>query len=182
VQGSPRDEIAAAIARLEQARPQPGAPRRWHYDALQAALEQAEDCAGLPEALLHPDFVPANAIVSEEGRLVIVDWTGAGRGPRAWSLAFLLWAAGARELGLVDAVSARYASHVRLEPRELARLAAAIRVRPLVLDTWSVCMGRKPAAQAAGALAGTARLAEAIAARARHGLEGAGPEREASGP
>ncbi len=79
---------------------------------------------------------------------MIVDWTGAGRGPRIWSLAFLLWAAGARELDLVDVVVLAYASHVQLEPEELARLAQAICVRPLVLDTWAVCAGRKRAAEA----------------------------------
>ncbi|HEY3734788.1 MAG TPA: hypothetical protein VGL63_12820 [Streptosporangiaceae bacterium] len=41
-------------------------------------------CADLPQAFAHPDFVPANAIETPEGDLMIVDWTGAGRGPQVF--------------------------------------------------------------------------------------------------
>ena len=82
----------------------------------------------LPHAFVHPDFVPANAIPTPDERLVIVDWAGAGRGPRLWSLGFLLWASGARSMRLVDVVVSRYRRHVVLEPEELTRLAWAIRL------------------------------------------------------
>ena len=42
-----------------------------------------------------------------ERGLVLVDWTGAGRAARAWSLAFLLFAEGAKNLARVDLVSGR---------------------------------------------------------------------------
>jgi hypothetical protein len=43
--------------------------------------------------------------------MVLVDWAGAGRGPRAWSLAFLLYPEGAAGLPglktLAEAIAAR---------------------------------------------------------------------------
>ncbi len=92
------------------------------YATLRAALSQAETCDGLPQALIHPDFVPANAIASRAAGTVLIDWTGAGRGPRLWSLAFLLWAAGCEGLRCVDAVVAAYRRHVEPTSAELERL------------------------------------------------------------
>jgi hypothetical protein len=133
--GGPAAEIAATAALLEAAQPARGRDRA-DRDALRDELAQSDDGGGLPEALLHPDFVPANAIRTPEGRLVVVDWSGAGRGPRLWALAFLLYAAGARDLELVDDLVPRYCAHAALQPAELERLAAVMRVRPLVLDCW----------------------------------------------
>jgi hypothetical protein len=96
-----------------------------------------------------------------------VDWTGAGRGPRLWSLGFLLFAAGARSPKLVDVVISRYRRHVELSPDEMDRLPDAIRARPLLIDCWSVGVGRKPARQVAAGLVPLARLAERIADQAR---------------
>ena len=45
-------------------------------------------------AFVRPDFVLANAIPTADQRLAIIEWIGAGRGPRLWSLGFLLWASG----------------------------------------------------------------------------------------
>jgi aminoglycoside phosphotransferase (APT) family kinase protein len=33
-------------------------------------------------ALIHPDFVLANVVVSPDRGMALVDWAGAGRGPR----------------------------------------------------------------------------------------------------
>ena len=68
------------------------------YDGLRRELDDVDDGAGLPAALTHPDFVLANVVAPAAGGMVVVDWTGAGTGPRAWTLAFLLWAEGARNL------------------------------------------------------------------------------------
>lgn len=54
------------------------------------------------QGVLVTGFVPANALDTGDG-VTIVDWTGAGRGPRLWSLGFLLFAAGARSPKAVDA-------------------------------------------------------------------------------
>jgi hypothetical protein len=59
-------------------------------------LAGADDGTGLPEALIHADLTPPNAVPRGDQPPVIIDWIGAGRGPRAWPLAFLLFAAGPR--------------------------------------------------------------------------------------
>jgi aminoglycoside phosphotransferase (APT) family kinase protein len=95
------------------------------YAALRAKVAGFDAGDGLPQALIHPDFVMANVIPSPSRSLVVVDWTGSGQGPRLWSLRvrpamFQIWAVGqgrksvaqawrdvaeARELA--DAVAAR---------------------------------------------------------------------------
>jgi thiamine kinase-like enzyme len=67
-----------------------------------------DDGADLPHGFVHPDPVPANAIQVADGGLVVVDWSGAGRGPRLPSLACRLFTAGVRDLRLVDAAVSRY--------------------------------------------------------------------------
>lgn len=136
-EGGPRAEIDAASWLLAAAGQRVPAEQRTLCETLRGELEAADDCRGLPHALIHPDFVPANVIASPGGGLGVVDWTGAGRGPRLSCLAFLLWAAGGRDLARVDAVVAGYQPHIRLEPAELARLAGAIRARPLIFDCWA---------------------------------------------
>jgi Ser/Thr protein kinase RdoA (MazF antagonist) len=122
----------------------------------------------LPQALLHPDFVTANAMVTPEGP-ILVDWTGAGRGPRVASLGVLLSSAGP-DLALVDAIVAGYVSHVRLEPEELARLPGAVRAFGLVLDCWMATQYPQLLATVVSGLADKREQAEAIAARARAAL------------
>jgi Ser/Thr protein kinase RdoA (MazF antagonist) len=119
-QGTPRDEIAAAVTLLETADADPAAQQ-----TLLAELGLLDDCADLPHAIVHPDLVPTNVILRPERGMVVID-----RGPRLWSLGFLLWAAGARDLSLVDAVLSRYREHVRLTADELDRLPGAILARP----------------------------------------------------
>ena len=105
-QGTPAAEIAAARSRLDAAVPGLPPDQQPLLAELRAELDQADGCAGLPQALIHPDFVPPNAIAAADGGLVLVDWTGACRGPRLSSLAFLLWAAGCRGPSRLDAVVA----------------------------------------------------------------------------
>ena len=57
-------------------------------------LAEADDGAGLPEALIHADLTPPNAVPRGDQPPVIIDWIGVGRGPRIWPLAFLLYVAG----------------------------------------------------------------------------------------
>jgi len=165
--GAPRDEIAAAAALLAAAGEDLTSAERADYDRLQEHLAGFDDGDGLPEALVHPDFVLANAIASPQDRLVMVDWTGAGVGPRLWPLAFLLYSAGARRPELVRSVVNGYTRHLRPEPAELDRLAAVMRVRPSVLEMWAFCTGRKSAAGAARGIAEIRQLSDAIATRAR---------------
>ncbi len=113
------------------------------------ALSEADDATGLPEALIHPDLVPANAIPRADGPPVIVDWICTGRGPRAWALAVLLYAAGA---GAAGRSLERWARSAELTAEEHDRLPGIMLTRPVVLDVWSVVHGRSTIAQAVGRL------------------------------
>src|SRR5271165_119551 len=165
--GAPGAEIAAAAALLAAAGERVTAGERPAYEQLRAEVADFDGAEGLPEALVHPDFVLANAIATPDDRLIIVDWTGAGIGPRLWPLAFLLYSAGARGTDRAASVVRGYTRYARPEPEELARLASVLRVRPSIFEVWAFCAGRKSAADAARALAGVRQLAGAIAARAR---------------
>jgi len=79
--GGPREEIAAAGELLDDSVGRVPARQLAMFDRLREAVDRADDCDDLPHAFVHPDFVPANAIPTPDERLVLVDWTGAGRGP-----------------------------------------------------------------------------------------------------
>jgi Ser/Thr protein kinase RdoA (MazF antagonist) len=130
--GGPRAEIDAALALLDA---HPSSDRC--YEELMDALAGLDDCADLPEGIVHPDFVPSNAITTTDDRRVLVDWSGAGRGPRLYSLAYMLWAAGARDLHLVDVAFTRYMRSIQLEPAEVDRLEGVIPARALTIGIWS---------------------------------------------
>jgi Ser/Thr protein kinase RdoA (MazF antagonist) len=99
--------------------------------------------------------------------MVLVDWAGAGRGPRLWPLAFLLYAEAAKESRRAGAVLRGYREHVTLEAEELDRLGAVARSRPLILRAWSVCMGQTTPAEAMTAASETKALTEMLATRVR---------------
>ncbi|MGH2873050.1 MAG: phosphotransferase enzyme family protein [Solirubrobacteraceae bacterium] len=164
--GGPREEVAAARALLDDAVAQVPLRQLAIFDRLREAVDQVDDCQDLPHALVHPDFVPANAIPTPDERLVIVDWTGAGRGPRLWSLGFLLWAAGARHPRLIELVVSRYRNRITLEPDELARLQGAIGGRPLMLDCWALCHGRLSLTETVERMQANRELVARIAAHA----------------
>lgn len=83
---------------LEEAESSLPIGQRAGYEAFRTEIERSDDFHDLPHALIHPDFVPANVVESPDAGLVVIDWTGAGRGPRISSSGFLLWAAGGRDL------------------------------------------------------------------------------------
>jgi Ser/Thr protein kinase RdoA (MazF antagonist) len=165
-EGLPRDEIAAAARILDDAGGRVPAAERKAYASLRAEVAGFDGGDGLPHALTHPDFVLANVIPSPSRGMVMVDWTGSGQGPRLWSLAFLLFAAGGRGLNRVDSAITGYLTQVRPEPEELGRLAGMLRVRPAMFEVWAVGRGRKSVAEAWQGVAGTQELAGAVAARA----------------
>ena len=172
VDGSGPDEIAAARALLADRADQVTTAERAAYDALRRGLDDLDDGAGLPAAFTHPDFVLANVLASASGEMIVIDWTGAGTGPRAWTLAFLLWAEGARNLPRVDLVAAGYRRHVRLEPEERRRLPAMMCARPVVLAVWSFCLGRASLAAAARTVTDARDIAAAAGPRAAAALGG----------
>jgi Ser/Thr protein kinase RdoA (MazF antagonist) len=169
VDGGPQEEITAAQALLDDCADLVAAHDRVHYDALRHELADLDSGDGLPQAVIHPDFVLANVIASPDRGMVVVDWTGAGTGPRTWPLAFLLWAQAARNLARLDLVAAGYRRHVRLEPEELQpdRLEAMMRARPSVLAAWSFCLGRMSVRDAARKVTEAREIA---AAASRHAV------------
>ncbi len=165
--GRPAAELAVAGAWLEEAQERAGVRELPHFGVLTDALESIDACEGLPDALVHPDFVLANVVAAEDGRMVLVDWAGAGRGPRLWSLAFLLWAEGAKDLRRVDLAVAGYRRGVQLQAEELHRLGAVIAARPLVFDIWRLHHGSRAVGDIAAAWPRLQNEAAAIAERAR---------------
>lgn len=87
---------------------------------------------------------------------------GAGRGPRAWPLAFLLYAEATRNPPRARLVLEDYRRQVSLEPEEIDRIRAPLRVRPAVLAAWSFCLGRRSAADAAGTVTAARGLADTL--------------------
>lgn len=162
--GGPAEEIRAVLALLAE-RADAGAAGQPHYAMLARELADADGGDGLPTALIHPDFVLANVIASPGRGMVLVDWTGAGRGPRAWPLAFLLYAEGAKNPPRADLVVSGYRRQVTLEPAEIERIPAMMRVRPVVLAAWSFCLGRLSAEQATRAAADARQVAETVGPR-----------------
>lgn len=108
-------------------------------------LADADDADGLPEALIHPDLSPPNAIPQGESGPVVIDWLGVGRGPRIWALAFPLFAAGPRG---ARTVIERYGRSVTITDEEWHRLPGIMLVRPLTLDMWSIAYERMTVQQA----------------------------------
>jgi Ser/Thr protein kinase RdoA (MazF antagonist) len=161
------------------------AARAWVRDALASApdgdrasltvvldeLDRTDGGEGLPRGFTHPDFVLANVVATagpEAGPgMVVVDWTGAGRGPRLWSLAFLLWVEGGKDLRRIDLLAAGYRTRLALEPDELDRLPGMVRARHLVFVAWNLAAGRIGAAEAAELVVESRERGAAIAERAR---------------
>jgi Ser/Thr protein kinase RdoA (MazF antagonist) len=170
--GLPSAEIAAASRMLAETAPLIPDAERTAFGALRAEVAALDAAEGLPEGLIHPDFVLAN-VVATPGGMVLVDWTGTGRGPRLWSLAFLLYSEAAKEPRRAGAVLLLgYREHVTLEAEELDRLGTVAQTRPLILRAWSVCMGHTTPTKAMTAASETKALTEMIATRARAALTG----------
>jgi Ser/Thr protein kinase RdoA (MazF antagonist) len=165
--GDPHDEIAGAVRLLTRADGLISDKERPLYESIQAELDTLDDCQGLPQALIHPDFVLANVVASSDRAMVLVDWAGAGRGARLWSLAWLLFTEGAKDLRRIDLVIAGYRRYVELEPEELVRLEAVARARWVILETWEFYMGRKNLADVVGEVAEAHALAQAVGSRSR---------------
>ena len=171
-EGGPDRDLASAAVYLANAEARVPPAGRAPFEALRAQVVAADPCADLPAALIHPDPVLKNVIATDTG-LTLIDWTGAGVGPRIASLVVLLWSVavgpGGVTVDAIDPVVGAYRGHLRPEPDELARLDAALRIRLLWLACWMYGLTM------ASGFAPTGRewwwpdadLADALAARAR---------------
>jgi len=169
--GLPAAEIAAVSRMLAEAGHRFSDGERAAYEELCGQVAALDAAEGLPEAFTHPDFALPNVVATQDD-MILVDWAGAGRGPRVWSLAFLLFAEGARDLRRVKLVLAGYRQHVMLTGEELDRLAAIARARPLVLAAWAVSVGRLAPSVAVARSAQLRELTDSVAATALAALAG----------
>ena len=115
---------------------------RERFEWLREQVENADDAAGLPEALTHGNFHLWSA-VGTPGLLVIVGWAGSGRGPRLPALAWLLRTAAEGNAENVPAVMRGYREHVQLTDEECERLPAVLNLRAL----WLACLDYRMATE-----------------------------------
>jgi Ser/Thr protein kinase RdoA (MazF antagonist) len=179
--GGPGADLAAAASWLDGVETLVRPAYRAQYDSLRELLERTDAGDDLPTSFVHPDFHRGNVLESSDG-FVVIDWTGAGVGPRVGALGMLLFTAVAKQyageaphapdVARVDAVVAGYRNHVQLGPDELARLADAIRRPPLVLSCFLFWAGVRASGvpPARGPWSPPYELAEPIAARVRDAL------------
>ncbi|WP_460572224.1 phosphotransferase [Humibacter soli] len=170
-EGHPREELSAAQAILTELAAAASGPSRMHLDRVRKGLDDADDGDGLPEGFIHADFVLANVVATAAPEMVLVDWAGAGRGPRAWPLAFLLWAETMKKPARADLVLAGYHRQVALEDIELDRLPGLVRARPLVFASWRLAGGDIDPAHASALVDAAREQGDAIGARARAALK-----------
>lgn len=133
----PVDDLTHARADLARIRAAVPPAERAAFEALEAAVARTHDGGDLPHALVHPDCQPSNAVRDPGGRVALIDWEGAGVGPRLWPLAVLVFQAAASggELALdrIAPIIEGFVRHATADPRELDRLPDLIRVRPLAI-------------------------------------------------
>lgn len=132
-EGSPRQDLLAALAFLDAVDTKVAAPTRPRFDELRDQVRAADAGEGLPEALVHGNLLhsPDHVVVGPDGP-VAIQWKAAGRGPRLADLAYLLWGTWLDEDWIGAAVGA-YRRHVEPTDDELDRLEAVMHVRPLYL-------------------------------------------------
>ena len=147
-EGSPRQDLMAALSFLDAVDTKVSAAHRERFEQLRDHVRAADDGQGLPEALLHGNLLhaPDHVIVSEQGP-VAIQWKAAGRGPRLADFAYLMWGTW-RNADWIDAAVGAYRQHVEVTDDELDRLEAVMYVRPLYLVCFdyrrSLASGHQP--------------------------------------
>ena len=133
-EGSPRQDLLAALSFLDAVDTKVAAADRERFEQLRDQVRSADDGDGLPEALLHGNLLhaPDHAVVTEHGP-VAINWKASGRGPRLADFAYLMWGTVARRTDWIDAAVDAYRRHVELTDEELDRLEAVMYIRPLYL-------------------------------------------------
>ena len=136
-EGSPRQDLMAALAFLDAVDTKVAPAERERFDRLRDQVRSADDGKGLPEALLHGNLLhaPDHVIVGEQGP-VAINWKAAGRGPRLADFAWLMWGTW-RNADWINLAVRAYRQHVELTDDELERLEAVMYIRPLYLGCFS---------------------------------------------
>jgi len=137
-EGSPRQDLMAALAFLDAVATKVAAPERERFEHLRDLVLSADDGHGLPEALLHGNLLhnPDHALLTDHGP-VGINWKAAGRGPRLADFAWLMWGTWQNPV-LIDAVVGAYRRHIELTDEELDRFEAVMYLRPLYLAGFVV--------------------------------------------
>lgn len=137
-EGSPRQDLMAALAFLDAVDTKVAASERGRFEHLRDLVLSADDGSGLPEALLHGNLLhsPDHALLTDHGP-VAINWMSAGRGPRLSDFAWLIWGTW-RDPILIDAAVQGYRRHIELTDEEFDRLEGVMYIRPLFLAGFVV--------------------------------------------
>lgn len=169
--GDELDHVTSCLRAVEGEVPAAWAPL---YESMRAYLEAPLDFDDLPRGLIHPDLAPPNAFDTPDRGLVLVDWAGAGVGPRVVTLAVLLAYSTLGEGGWsasrgADIVSS-FTDHVVLEASERRAVVALAERRLFVREAVGLCIGIRVGvpplsrSQWSGASAAVREMGEVIAA------------------
>ena len=146
-EGTPRQDLLAALAFLDAVDTKVAAAERERFERLRIKVRSADDGHGLPEGLLHGNLLhaPDHAVLSEQGP-VAINWKASGRGPRLADFAYLIWGTGSwsprrPNQERIDAAVSAYRRHIEPTDDELDRLEAVMYIRTLYL----VCFGYRRA-------------------------------------
>lgn len=170
--GGIREELDAALSLLEDAKLCVPKSELHLYEELRNKLNEADDFSGLPQCFIHPDFVTSNSIISAvDNSIQIVDWSGAGTGPRVVSLGYLLWTAGQKSSTQMRAVAAAYATRVSLEEGEIMRLKSAMISKPLILRSWEFSTARVSLEDSVQAIRNMEELVDTFSVIAKEALK-----------
>jgi Ser/Thr protein kinase RdoA (MazF antagonist) len=141
-EGSPRQDLLAALSFLEVVDTKVVPAERERFERLRDEVRSADDGQGLPEGLLHGNLLhaPDHAVLSEHGP-VAINWKAAGRGPRLADLAYLMWGTGSwnprrPNQERIGAVVDAYRRHVEPTDEELDRLEGVMYIRTLYLTCF----------------------------------------------
>ena len=138
-EGTPRQDLLAALAFLDAVDTKVAAAGRERFERLRMKVRSADDGHGLPEGLLHGNLLhaPDHAVLTEGGP-VAINWKASGRGPRLADFAYLIWGTGSwnprrPNQERIDAAVNAYRRHIEPTDDELERLEAVMYVRTLYL-------------------------------------------------
>ena len=141
-EGTPRQDLLAALAFLDAVDTKVPAGERERFERLRDGVRSADDGDGLPEGLLHGNLLhaPDHAVLSDEGP-VAINWKASGRGPRLADFAYLIWGTGSwnprrPNQERIDAAVNAYRRHVEPTDDELERLEAVMYIRTLYLTCF----------------------------------------------
>jgi Ser/Thr protein kinase RdoA (MazF antagonist) len=135
-EGSPRQDLLAALALLDAVDTRVPSEGRDQFEQLREKVRSADAGEGLPEALLHGNLphAPDHVLRTEQGA-VAFNWTASGRGPRLADFVWLMrvsWG----DPKLIDPAVEAYCRHVEVTDEEVDRLEEVMYVRPLYLDSF----------------------------------------------